>query len=248
MSFKEKLKKIGNFLMNNIVLVFGFSLLGLNLIAYLAPILEHFGLDPIADIIYKIYSFLCHQRPWRSIHLFDHQAAWCSRDTFIYTAMTISAVVVHKFKIRYVHFFVPILAIIPFALDGVIQLIAEIKGYYDGVDIYFYASTNFFRMLTGSIFGAGAGFWLFSVLYDSILIDNNILENETKKKLGFFARERFRYMKYLFLTVFLSFILYLITVQVWRITSPNYPPSGILDHQRYFPGVNYEEVDRCGHC
>ena len=147
----EVLEKIVQKIFQNMPLIFGVGILFMDFIAILAPILAHFGFTDIAHWIYMIYQFLCHQRPWRSLHLFDYQVAWCSRDTFIYLSMGLAAFFVVKFKLRNVKWYVPLVAILPFALDGVIQLIAEVQGFINHEELFFYASTNFVRMLTGSI-------------------------------------------------------------------------------------------------
>jgi uncharacterized membrane protein len=260
----KKVEKIGQFMFRNMALLFGGIILVMDLIAIAAPILAHIGLTDVSHWIYFVYRFLCHQRPWRSLHLFDYQVAWCTRDTFIYLSMALSAFFVAKFKIRKVKWYVAVLAIIPFALDGTIQMIAEMKGIMEHSEEFFYASTNFMRMLTGTIFGTGAGLWLFSLLDETIEEEmNEQLSSEQKtekrKKNTQYPRlrqgsggqaipnSRMRNLKYFLLILFTCFVTYLGFVQLWRITSDTYKPSGLLDHKRYFPGVNYEEVDRGGH-
>lgn len=45
-------------------------------VPYLAPIFMHFGLTQPAGVIYKIYSYLCHQLAFRSFFLFGPQAVY----------------------------------------------------------------------------------------------------------------------------------------------------------------------------
>lgn len=243
MKKQKSIEKIMKKLFTNMPLIFGVGILLVNLVAILAPILAHLGFTDIAHWIYMIYQFLCHQRSWRSLHLFDYQVAWCSRDTFIYLSMGLAAFFVVKFKLRNVKWYVPLLAILPFALDGIIQLIAEVQGFINHEELFFYASTNFVRMLTGSIFGAGAGIWIFSLLAETI-------DEEFGRKLKVFnQKSKLRNCKYFLLIVIICLISYLGFIQAWRVTSTKYRPSGLLDHVRYYPGVNYdEEAERCGHC
>ena len=42
-------------------------------LAFLAPILLHLGYDTAANVIYKVYSFFCHQLAFRSFFLFGEQ-------------------------------------------------------------------------------------------------------------------------------------------------------------------------------
>lgn len=237
----EGLEKIAKGIFRNMPLIFGGLILFMDLVAISAPILTHFGFTSIAHVIYTIYKFLCHQRPWRSLHLFDYQVAWCTRDTFIYLSMGLSAVFATKFKIRNIKWYVPLICILPFALDGTVQLIAEINGVIHDQQTFFYASTNFMRMLTGTIFGTGAGLWLFSLLDETI---EEELEYSSKVKS---QKSKFRNLHYFILIVIICFVSYFTFVQVWRITSNKYKPSGLLDHVQYFPGVNYEKVGRGGH-
>lgn len=246
-----KFEKFANKIFYNFPLIIGIGILGMDAIAVLAPILAHFGLNGPAQIIYTFYGFLCHQRPWRSIHIWDHQVAWCTRDTFIYLSMGLAALFVHKFKIRGVKWYLAALTIVPFALDGGIQFIAEINAIMNDKSAFFYASTNFFRMLTGSIFGAGAGLFLFSLLAETVEdeVAVRLLPQKANQNTADKSREsnKIRNFKFFAVIIMICFVSYLLFVQIWRITSPNYGPYGILDHRRYFPGVNYEEVERGGH-
>jgi uncharacterized membrane protein len=45
-------------------------------VPFLAPIFMHFGWTQPANVIYKIYSFLCHQLAFRSFFLFGKQAVY----------------------------------------------------------------------------------------------------------------------------------------------------------------------------
>ncbi len=241
---KEEQKKIEHIFKKiflNMTLIFCGWILFMDVVAVLAPVLAYLGFDQIAHVIYFIYSFLCHQRPWRSLHLFDYQVAWCTRDTFTYLAMAVSAFLVVKSKIRSVRWYIPLLATLPFALDGTIQLIAEIRGVVNNEMTFFYSSTNLVRMLTGSIFGAGAGIWLFSMLEESI--HEEFGENKPVKKKG----EVVRHFKYILFITAVCFILYVLFIQIWNITSVKYKPYGLFDNKRYYPGVNYEDIGGGGH-
>lgn len=229
---------MGNFLSKNILLVIGTALLLFVLIAFIAPIAAHFGWDWLANPIYFVYKFLCHQRPWRSIHLWDHQVAFCTRDTFIYSAMGISAFIVHYFKLQPVKWYIAGLLILPIALDGGIQTIAEVVSYRSENPVFFYASTNFMRAVTGSLFGLSMGFLILGMLYETMVTESGMKLPNQKWYKPVLA------MSYVF--IFLM-IFYILSLQVWNFTSEKYKPSLPLDHVRLFPGVNYEEVGRAGH-
>lgn len=241
----KKSLSLKNFLiqiLQNLHLVVGFFLLLLNFFAYLAPILAHLGFTGLSSAIYTIFGFLCHQRPWRSIHLFDYQAAWCTRDTFIYLSMTISSIVVHIKKIRKFHWQIALFSIIPIGIDGGVQAVAEILGVLHNQVQFFYVSTNFLRMLTGSIFGAGIGLWLFSMLFDALFEEKFILAEKTQQKTSFAKN-----LKILFLIVLVNIISYVLICLLWNFTSEKYKPYKILDNKKYYPGINYEQTDRRGH-
>jgi len=238
----DSIKNLSKKIFLNMPVLFAISILFMDLVAILAPILAHFGFTGVAHAIYFIYQFLCHQRPWRSLHLFDYQVAWCTRDTFIYLSMGFSAIAVVLFKIRGVKWYIALISLLPFAIDGTIQLIAEFVGLTGGQEVFFYASTNFNRMLTGSIFGTGAGLWLFSLLAETLdeefednLRKNKIKPNKKKNILTFFS------------IVVICFLFYIGLVQIWNLTSEKYKPSGLLDNVRYFPGYNYEDVKGGAH-
>lgn len=237
-------KKFFTKIVRKLPLIMGIGILAMDLIALSAPIFAHIGWDGLAQAIYFVYSFLCHQRPWRSIHIFDYQMAWCTRDTFIYLSMGLAAIFVVLFKLRKFKWYIALLSLIPFALDGVIQMIAEISGTLNGDNVFFYASTNFFRMLTGSIFGAGAGLWLFSMLDETLNDEYNplIKEDEEKgkkqTKKNNMKRNLLAYIGILAICLFS----YLALVQIWDSTSEKYKPHGLLDHEQIFPGHNYEDT------
>ena len=230
---------MGKFFTNNLLIIIGTVILLFVVFAFIAPIAAHLGWDWLAKPIYFVYQFLCHQRPWRSIHLFDHQVAFCARDTFIYLGLGISAYLVHFLKLKPLKWYVAIILTLPIAFDGGIQTVGEYISLSSDNPIFFYASTNFLRILTGGLFGLAIGFLLFGVLYETLLDDlgKKIPEQKwTKTPLV------------LLFSYFGLIILYVIIVQFWNITSTNYKPLSMpFDHIRIFPGVNYEYVDRAGH-
>lgn len=238
---------MANFFYKNVLYLFAGFLILLTIGSFAAPVFAHFGFTSIAHFLYWIYGFFCHQRPWRSIHIFDYQAAWCTRDTFIYFGMIAAAFAVQMKKIKpYSWYFLPIF-VIPIALDGGIQLIAEIQAVFNDKLTFFYSSTNFFRAITGSFFGLGVGLWLFGQLKASVEEEISGLKL-IKQKFQVFKKRDLRAFKWVGILMLVNLCAYILLVQIWRITSPTYKPYGLFDHMRYFPGVNYEEgVDRRGH-
>ncbi|HQU93028.1 MAG TPA: DUF2085 domain-containing protein [Pyrinomonadaceae bacterium] len=54
------------------------------LLIVLPPILAANGQTGISSPLYHFFSFICHQMPARSFHIFDHQLAVCSRCFGVY--------------------------------------------------------------------------------------------------------------------------------------------------------------------
>jgi uncharacterized membrane protein len=59
---------------------------------WLAPVFAKLGWWTLADAIYTVYIFFCHQLPERAGSLFGYQVAWCWRNTTIYTTMFLAGV------------------------------------------------------------------------------------------------------------------------------------------------------------
>jgi len=224
----EKLQK-------NITLYIAIFLTIFTILPILAPILAHLGLTGFADIIYSIYQWLCHQRPWRSYHIFDYQYAMDARMMLMFGSMTIGAYIVHFKKIKpltpKLAIFFAILMTVPLGIDGITQMIAEITSIKNN-SIPFYESTNLIRGLTGLLLGTGFAFSLFPLL--------NVGEtgNISLKSMA----------KYIFLSGVVSFLLIPIFVFLWQSTSSTYlPTSTFIDSTRRFPGYNYEITYGAGH-
>jgi uncharacterized membrane protein len=196
----------------------------------LAPILLKLSdFSPIfyfpAKITYFLYSFFCHQFHHRSIHLFDYQIAWCSRDMGIWLGVLAGAVAIKYLNFRKLRWYWVIPFMIPIALDGVIQTIAtmlEISPVISGEPIYI--SNNLVRFLTGSIFGLGLSLWLSGVVQGAFAQPSQ--SGAIKSRLLKFARSSFAQSAVLIaalLSIYVGFI------GLWEITSDRYHPSDVLD-------------------
>lgn len=223
-----------NWIKENPVLLISIGLVLFTLGAVLAPIFAYLGLEPIADILYAFYVPFCHQRPWRSYHLFDYQFAMDARMTFMFLSMSVAGFIVHFKKVKPLSEKLSILfgiaMIAPLGLDGTIQAIAEITSYSD-LSIPFWESTNLIRSTVGSIFGVGIGFALLPHIIGGAGIAN--------------------YRKFFtlsFVALIISLIFIPIIVFVWSITSSKYTPSSMfIDNAQRFPGYNYEITTSAGH-
>ncbi|MEI6462140.1 MAG: DUF2085 domain-containing protein [bacterium] len=237
------MNKAFNFIERNILNLFLTFLIVLNLLPILAPLAAHFGLTGISSAIYSVYSYFCHQRAWRSIHIFDFQYAWCVRDTFIYLSLLLSLLVTKYTNIKSLKWYFVILLTIPIALDGGIQTIAEILDAGKNV-AQFYESNDLFRMITGTLFGLGVGFWMWPSLKDSFQVDK--VADVSKEKLSIIARMRIFLGNSLLKTIFslfvFNFVLYLTIVGIWNVTSPTHKPSNFLDSDSK---TKTNQEDRC---
>jgi uncharacterized membrane protein len=151
-------------------------LLVLNILPIAAPLLMHFGFKKPANIIYWMYSFVCHQKAHRSYFIYDEQCAWCMRDTFIWAAMLFALLYVIKSKNNAgvgISWKLALLLIIPMALDGSTQLVGTISSLFTR-STPFYESTNTIRALTGSLFGTAIGLFMFPRVKKELLPDEKI--------------------------------------------------------------------------
>lgn len=147
----------------------------LNLLPILAPVLDYFGEKNFSSFIYRVYSFLCHQKALRSFFICDGQCGWCSRCTFIwFTTFLVAAFTFYPpFKkkedqpLRSIGWKTAVLLVLPMALDGGIQLIAQLYSLWTGTQPI-YESTNTIRAITGTLFGLGLGLYLFPKLREEV--------------------------------------------------------------------------------
>ena len=204
-------------------------LLVLNLLPILAPLLMSAGLELAAKPIYFFYSFTCHQFAHRSLHINDHQCAWCSRDMAIWGSFLLVAVLVkYRGVLKGLKWYWVIPFTVPIAMDGGIQTIATMVGINSvtGAGDPFYISTNVMRAITGSIFGIGMGLWIFPNLFSALKENIEAASELTAKRI-----DKARLMRY---TVFITisiFASYLSILAVWGITSNRVLPANALDFQ-----------------
>lgn len=188
----------------------------------LAPILASLKLNFLASAIYWIYSFSCHQLAHRSIHINDHQCAWCARDTFIWGGIALTATAAPHFKLKNFNLFWIIPFVVPIALDGGIQTIATMLGLAGGDN--FYTSTNFMRAVTGSIFGIGLGLFFYQIMGRV----NEVREELKEKKENSESTVK-PYLKFIGIIFSTLMVLYMGLVQIWGLTSTNFEPANPLD-------------------
>ncbi|MCX8035050.1 MAG: DUF2085 domain-containing protein [Candidatus Dojkabacteria bacterium] len=217
-----------------LLLIVGAGLTVFTVLPALAPLFAYLGWNFLADPIYWVYQWFCHQRPWRSYHLFDYQYAMDARMMLMFGSMAVSAFVIHYFKVKPLNkwqsFILAILLIAPLGIDGTIQAIAEVLNSSNSIP--FYESTNLTRSVVGAIFGVGIAFALFPSLRE---------QNEIGKPDSNFLSK-------LVVSFLISILFIPVIVFFWGITSNTYKPSSLLiDFEQRFPGYNYEITTSAGH-
>lgn len=123
-----------------------------------APVAVEKGYTFFPFVIYRAFSYLCHQIPERSFHIFGHPFAVCARCTGIYSGLTLGFLVYPLFRsLR--HAESPsriwlLLAPVPTGIDFMLG--------YTGI----WANTHYSRLLTGAILGIGCAFFIVPGLVD----------------------------------------------------------------------------------
>ena len=126
--------------LRSIVAVFYFAIFFL---AMYAPIIQHFEGYPAGENIYALFSPVCHQYPTRCFWIFERPWALCARCSSAYLGLALAALII-KPKLSFfkrVALGISLVAIA--AIDPIFQLLG------------FYESSNFTRLLTGLLGGAG---------------------------------------------------------------------------------------------
>lgn len=94
----------------------------------LAPILLANGFPGLAGVIYRAYSFTCHQLPSHSYFIDGYQVALCQRCLAIYTTMGLAGIIYTLGWFRQVSLNWPwfLLFMIPMGLDGGSAWVSEL--------------------------------------------------------------------------------------------------------------------------
>ena len=171
--------------------------------------------------------------------MFDYQYAIDARMITMFFSIGIGGLLVYykglkQLKIKSMILLL-LLMLIPMAIDGVTQAIAEVTAVNSPDVLPFYESTNFIRSITGIFAGTGIAFIVFPFLnyHQELKVTNSSIQN---------------YIKPMIITFFATFILIPLMVLLWSVTSDKYKPSSLLiDFEQRFPGYNYEITTGAGH-
>ncbi len=162
---------------------------------------------------------MCHQKAERSIHFFDYQMAFCTRDFSIFLSAQIIGILAFfkTFRLKPISPIWLIIFITPIILDGGFQLFCELLN-TSGINFIDYESTNFSRFVTGSAFGIALGLYIFPTIQKEF--------QEVKPEQSEIKR---RYI--VIITFIVATIIYLLTILFWNQTSVNFKPTNFLDTQ-----------------
>jgi uncharacterized membrane protein len=126
---------------------------------WLSPLAKWAGAPWLGDVLFRLYTPLCHQIPARSFFFCGHQVAFCHRCAAMYTAILVAGLVFGLLRrhIRPTSLKVALLLLLPMLLDGGTHLIDHVLGVglRGGGDAI--GTPNFWlRMITGALVGVAA--------------------------------------------------------------------------------------------
>lgn len=135
-------------LLNTLVLLYG----GL---PWLAPLLQTMGYTTAGNLIFLLYTPLCHQKAAQSFFLLGHQVAFCQREAAMYTLLFLGGLIYAPLrkKVRPISLRATGYLLLPMLLDGGTHLIDDLLPWIElrGSDAL--GSLNWWlRMLTGLLF------------------------------------------------------------------------------------------------
>jgi uncharacterized membrane protein len=119
---------------------------------WLSPLARAAGYPVLGQLLFSIYTPLCHQLPERSFFIAGYQVAYCHRDAALYTGLLAGGLLFRPLArwIRPVPLRIGGLLLLPILLDGGLHMIDDILGsaLHTGNDAI--GSLNFWlRMVTG---------------------------------------------------------------------------------------------------
>ena len=123
---------------------------------WLSPLAKCTGHPLIGDLLFRLYTPLCHQKPERSFFVCGHQVGFCHRCAAMYTSIVVAGLLFGLLRryIRPTSLKIAGLLLLPMLVDGGTHLIDDLfgLGFRGGGDAI--GTPNFWlRMITGVLVG-----------------------------------------------------------------------------------------------
>jgi uncharacterized membrane protein len=123
---------------------------------WLSPLAKASGQPLIGDILFRMYTPLCHQLPERSFFICGHQVGFCHRCAAMYTSIVAAGLLfgLLRRRIRPAALKIGGLLLAPILIDGLTHMFDDLLGigFRGGGDAI--GTLNFWlRMITGALVG-----------------------------------------------------------------------------------------------
>jgi uncharacterized membrane protein len=123
---------------------------------WLSPLAKATGHPLIGDLLFRLYTPLCHQKPERSFFFCGHQVGFCHRCAAIYTSIVVAGLLFGLVRryIRPTSLKIAGLLLLPMLIDGGTHMLDDLfgLGFRGGGDAI--GTLNFWlRMITGILAG-----------------------------------------------------------------------------------------------
>ena len=126
---------------------------------WLSPIAKASGHPVVGELLFRLYTPLCHQLPERSFFCYGHQVAFCHRCAAMYTAIVVAGLLFGLLRrhIRPLGLRSAGWLLLPILVDGISHMVDDLTGLglRGGGDAI--GTPNFWlRMVTGALVGVVA--------------------------------------------------------------------------------------------
>ena len=123
---------------------------------WLSPIAKASGHPLIGELLFRIYTPLCHQLPERSFFVCGHQVGFCHRCAAMYSSIVVAGLLFGLLRrhIRPTSLKIGGLLLLPILIDGLTHMVDDLSGlgFRGGGDAI--GTLNFWlRMITGALVG-----------------------------------------------------------------------------------------------
>ena len=123
---------------------------------WLSPLAKASGHPLLGELLFRLYTPLCHQLPERSFFIFGYQVAFCHRCVALYTSIVAAGLLfaLLRRRIRPISLKLAGLLLLPILIDGLTHMVDDLLGLglRGGGDAV--GTPNFWlRMITGGLAG-----------------------------------------------------------------------------------------------